>query len=110
MNSVEDLDDSQPNPPAFPANGGQNRSPLRMLAAGLIVAAGFVIVVLLYVQGLTASAVTERDYIEYWAAGQQLVHHADPYDFQAIYSMERRNGMQTTEPRISFSPPVALEF
>ena len=86
------------------------RSPLRLLAAACIVAAGIFVVVLLYAFGLTPAQVTERDYIQYWAAGQQLVHHADPYDFQAIYRMERQNGMQTSEPRISFSPPVALEF
>jgi hypothetical protein len=90
-----------------PPNGG---TALRKLAAACIVAAGCVFVVMLYVLGLTPAEVTQRDYIEYWAAGQQLAHHADPYDFVAIYRMERQNGMQTTEPRVCFSPPVALEF
>lgn len=81
-----------------------------MFAAAAIVVAGIVFVFLLYALGLTPAEVTQRDYIEYWAAGQQLIHHADPYDFRTIFRMERQNGMETNDPRISFSPPVALEF
>lgn len=80
-----------------------------MFAAALIIAAGVLFIVWMYARTLTPSAVTQRDYIEYWAAAQQLVRHADPYDFAAILKLERQNGMQTTEPRVCFSPPVALE-
>jgi len=80
-----------------------------MFAAGCMIAGGIVVVVLLYALGLTPAEVTQRDYIEYWSAGQQLVRHADPYDFAAILQMERKNGMRTDEPRVCFSPPVALE-
>lgn len=83
---------------------------LRRLAAAGIVAAGFALIVALYALGLSPAEVTQRDYIEYWAAGRQLVHHANPYDYAAIFALERQNGMQTDQPRISFSPPVALEF
>lgn len=75
-----------------------------------MVAAGMALVVSMYVLGLNQAAVTQRDYIEYWAAGQQLVRHADPYDFDAIFALEKQNGMTTNEPRVCFSPPVALEF
>ncbi len=92
------------------AGASPPRTALRKLAAAGMIAAGFLLIVLLYAKGLTPAQVTQRDYIEYWAAGQQLVHHADPYDFAAIFKLERQNGMQTSEPRVCFSPPVALEL
>ncbi|HKF49584.1 MAG TPA: glycosyltransferase family 87 protein [Terracidiphilus sp.] len=82
----------------------------RKVAAGCIVAAGLAFVVMMYAVGLTPTDVTQRDYIEYWAAGQQLAHHANPYDYAVIFAIERHNGMRTGDPRMSFSPPVALEF
>jgi hypothetical protein len=38
--------------------------------------------------------VTRRDFITYWAAGQQLVHHGNPYDPAAISQIERDAGFQ----------------
>jgi hypothetical protein len=60
--------------------------------------------------GLTPAHVPNRDYIQYWAAGKQLVHHANPYDVQQIFLIERRAGIKRNEPYVSLSPPVALEF
>jgi hypothetical protein len=34
-----------------------------------------------------------RDFVVYWAAGQQLVHHANPYDQTAIMRIERAAGL-----------------
>lgn len=82
----------------------------RRIAAAGIVAAGFALVVALYAAGLTPAGATERDYIQYWAAGQQLVHHADPYDVRAIFAIEKRLGMPDTDAKMSVSPPVALEL
>jgi hypothetical protein len=31
----------------------------------------------------------KRDFVEYWASAQQLVHHANPYDSDAILRIER---------------------
>src|SRR5579875_1521650 len=33
-----------------------------------------------------------RDFVVYWATGQQLVHHANPYDPAAMGSLERAAG------------------
>jgi hypothetical protein len=85
-------------------------SPWRKVAAGAIIASGFAFIISLYSFSLTPRGVAERDYIEYWAAGQQLVHHANPYSISEIYRLERAEGLTGTQPRISFSPPVALEF
>ncbi|HWE84548.1 MAG TPA: glycosyltransferase 87 family protein [Terracidiphilus sp.] len=105
MNPPENLKEM----PSNQALSKAGRSRVRIFAAGCIVASGLVLLVVVYAQRLTPDEVTERDYMEYWAAGHQLVHHADPYDFAAAYQLEKQNGMQTDEPRISFSPPVALE-
>lgn len=84
------------------------KSPLRTFAAAAIVAAGFCLVAGIYFVGLSNKNATERDYIEYWAAGQQLVHGADPYDPLSILRIERAAGLDGNQPRISFSPPVAF--
>lgn len=83
---------------------------IRKLGAVAIVAAGLAILVTIYALGLTPAEATERDYIQYWAAGQQLVHHSDPYDVRAIFAMEKRLGMPDHDAKMSVSPPVALEL
>ena len=70
--------------------------------AGMLVLAG-----ILYL-GLTPDSVANRDYIEYWAAGQQLSHGGNPYDTAAIYRLQKPAGLEGMKPKVSFSPPVAL--
>ena len=38
--------------------------------------------------------VARRDFITYWATGQQLVHHGNPYDPDAVSRIERDAGFQ----------------
>lgn len=38
--------------------------------------------------------VTRRDFIVYWATGQQLAHHGNPYDPDALNRIERDAGFQ----------------
>jgi hypothetical protein len=83
-------------------------TPLRMLAAAAIVMAGACLVAGILFFGMTDSSVANRDYIEYWAAGQQIVHGADPYDGAAILRLERAVGFEGDKPKITFSPPVAF--
>jgi hypothetical protein len=33
-----------------------------------------------------------RDFLVYWSTGQQLVHHANPYDWNALHSLEHSAG------------------
>lgn len=47
------------------------------------------------------------DFIGYWAASQQLAHHADPYDIPACLALEHANGYTAGEPRVTPSPPIA---
>ncbi len=43
---------------------------------------------------LDRATVARRDYIVYWATGQQLVHHGNPYDPTAISQIEHDAGFQ----------------
>jgi hypothetical protein len=58
---------------------------------------------------LGKNAVNARDYIEYWASGQQLVHHGDPYDGPALLPVERAGGLPDgVDVIITPNPPTAL--
>jgi len=81
-----------------------------MFAAACIVAAGAALVTAIYAIGITDKNATARDYIEYWADGQLLVRGANPYDIPAILRLEQSVGMDGSVPKVSFSPPVALEL
>ncbi|HEY9125930.1 MAG TPA: glycosyltransferase 87 family protein, partial [Acidobacteriaceae bacterium] len=69
-----------------------------------------VLVAGIYALSITDKNATERDYIQYWAAGQQLAHGLNPYDVPAILHIEQAVGMDGDSPKVSLSPPVALEF
>jgi hypothetical protein len=58
---------------------------------------------------LGSNAAGSRDFVEYWAAGNQLVHRANPYDAAAILPMERAVGFPPCIPvLIMANPPSAL--
>jgi hypothetical protein len=81
---------------------------LRRLAAALIVSAGTLLVCAIFSIGLTNKSATERDYIQYWAAGHLLVDHANPYSLPAILRVEQQAGLESQDPKASVSPPVAV--
>jgi hypothetical protein len=80
----------------------------RRLAAALIVFAGTLLVCGIFSIGLTNKSATERDYIEYWAAGHLLVEHANSYSLPAILRVEQTAGLESQDPKASVSPPVAV--
>jgi hypothetical protein len=50
-----------------------------------------------------------RDFIVYWATGQQLVHHASPYDADAMMRIEHSAGLTAdTGAMLMRNPPWAL--
>jgi len=75
-----------------------------------MVAVGAGLITWIYAISLTSKNATERDFIEYWAAEQQLARGANPYDVGAILRLEQAAGMDGSSPKVSFSPPVALFF
>jgi hypothetical protein len=52
--------------------------------------------------------VSRRDFITYWAAGQQLVHHGNPYDPEPVDRLERNAGFQGGASYYMRNPPWAL--
>ncbi len=50
-----------------------------------------------------------RDFVVYWATGQQLAHHANPYDAAAMVQIERAAGLSAAS-AVGFmrNPPWAL--
>jgi hypothetical protein len=83
-------------------------SALRIVAASCIVVAGFCLVVGILFFGLSDKSAANRDFIEYWAAGQQIIHGANPYDGAAILRLERAQEFDGNKAKITFSPPVAF--
>jgi uncharacterized membrane protein (UPF0127 family) len=58
---------------------------------------------------LGSDATGTRDFVEYWASGYQLAHHANPYDRDAILKLERSAGFPSgTQVLIMWNPPPAL--
>ncbi len=82
--------------------------PWRVFAAAGIVIAGFSFVLGIYSFGLSDKNATERDFIEYWAAGQQLAHGANPYDVPSVLHLEQTVGLNGSEPKVTLSPPLIL--
>ncbi|WP_263353641.1 glycosyltransferase family 87 protein [Acidicapsa acidisoli] len=93
--------------PASEVNIPTKSSPRRRLAAACIVVAGACLVASILFFGMTEKSAANRDFIEYWAAGQQLIHGANPYDGAAILRLERAVGFDGNEPKIAPNPPVA---
>ena len=42
---------------------------------------------------ISDKVVGSRDFVVYWATGQQLVHHANPYDRDALLKIEHSSGL-----------------
>lgn len=86
------------------------KQPWRVFAAGCIVVATASLLVVMFSLGLSDKYAANRDFIEYWAAGHQLLHGANPYDAAATLQLERSAGMQAMEPQVTLSPPFAFCF
>jgi hypothetical protein len=69
-------------------------NPWRQIAAAAMILAGHLYVLAILTNGLTDKAVASRDFISYWAAGKQLLHGGNPYDFAAVRSLERSAGLR----------------
>jgi hypothetical protein len=79
-------------------------SPLRMLAAGCLILIGMAFFV--FVSSNNKAA--DKDFISYWATGQQLAHRANPYDAAAILRVEQASGLEGDRPLVMRNPPNAF--
>jgi hypothetical protein len=73
---------------------------LRVIAELLVVAIcglTFGVTAQLLLVSLVRSSVSgTRDFVVYWATGQQLMHHANPYDGDALARVEESAGLPST--------------
>jgi len=75
------------------------------LACGLTIAATALFLALLpLAQHLAGS----RDFVVYWATGQQLAHHANPFDFAAMGQLEHAAGFTGKGSYFMRNPPWSL--
>jgi hypothetical protein len=79
----------------------------RKLAAAAILAVGVFILAFTMIRDKSGNA-GNRDFIEYWAAGQLLVHHANPYDPASVLRVEKSAGWHGSGPLVMLSPPIVL--
>ncbi|MDA8113870.1 MAG: glycosyltransferase family 87 protein [Acidithiobacillus sp.] len=87
-----------------------NKSLPQTIAAVAMSVVALCWVTFVFSSALTRHEVAGRDYIQYWAAGKQLIHGADPYEAKAIFRLEKSAGLTRLQPEISFSPPLILPF
>jgi hypothetical protein len=64
--------------------------------------------VLILAYSLSHSTGVDRDFISYWAAGKQLIHHGNPYDGPAILALQRGAGSTESAPFFMRNPPIAF--
>jgi hypothetical protein len=79
-------------------------SAIRIVLAGLMVAMGIGILAF----AMTGSNAANKDFVTYWAAGKQLVRHANPYDGAEILRLEREAGCKENRPYFMRNPPTAF--
>ncbi len=76
------------------------------VAAGLAFAFIVLFVVVVPIAGNLAAS---RDFVSYWATGQQLVRHSDPYNSSAVEALERSAGFPYKKVVLLMrNPPWAL--
>jgi Glycosyltransferase family 87 len=66
------------------------------------------LVILFFAVSMAGKSAAARDFVSYWATGKQLVHHANPYDRDAISAMEHSAGLTVQAVLIMRNPPWAL--
>ncbi len=75
------------------------------VVAGLALALTILFIFAVPVAGDLAAS---RDFVSYWATGQQLLRHGNPYDRDAISALEHSAGLTVKAVLIMRNPPWAL--
>jgi len=57
---------------------------------------------------MSSGEAANRDLVSYWAAGEQLVNRANPYDEPAIFALEKQAGLVGDRPFIMRNTPSAF--
>jgi hypothetical protein len=95
---------SSPNlPPA------QRRGDVAEMSIALVAGLALTLTVLfIFAVPVAGSLAASRDFVAYWATGRQLVHHANPYDREAISALEHSAGFTYKTALLMRNPPWAL--
>ena len=80
---------------------------LRIVAGSCLIAIT-VLVVAVISSEISRDGVQDRDFLAYWAAGTQLVHHANPYDIPQVLALERQVGLVGAKPNMLLNLPLAF--
>jgi len=90
----------------------QERRDLAGFAIALVAGLALTLTALLFGIQLSPTGIRNlagsRDFVSYWATGQQLVRHANPYDRDAIAALEHAAGLDVRAVLIMRNPPWAL--
>ena len=81
--------------------------PVLLMAIACALAVVFT-VLFLSIMPFNRAIVARRDFITYWAAGQQLAHHGNPYDPETTDRLERDAGFGGGTSYYMRNPPWAL--
>jgi hypothetical protein len=57
---------------------------------------------------MSSGEAANRDLVSYWAAGKQLVNHANPYDEAAVLALEKQAGLLGDRPYMMRNTPSAF--
>ncbi|MDE3149429.1 MAG: DUF2029 domain-containing protein [Acidobacteriota bacterium] len=78
---------------------------LRWLCAVGLLAVG---VGVLYAVISSSPDAVNKDSTQYWASGRLLLQHANPYDDEGVFRLEKEAGAPVTHAHVMFNPPTAL--
>lgn len=85
------------------------RGDLAQLAIAVVAGLALAVVVLyIFAFPVAGKLAASRDFVSYWATGQQLVRHGNPYDRVAISALEHSAGLDERAVLIMRNPPWAL--
>ena len=86
----------------------QERGDFAELSIFITALLALVLVIFLFSLSVAGSQTASRDFVSYWATGQQLVHRANPYDRDAVAALEHSAGLDVRAVLIMRNPPWAL--
>ena len=82
-------------------------SPWRVFAALCLLAVAGVVIAFV-ATAMSTDSVGNRDFVQYWAVGQELVHGVNPYDRAISLEYERRGGLTGDIPYVQRNPPLTF--
>ena len=87
----------------------RQKSDFAELSIAVVAGLAFALAILfIFAMPLAGNLAASRDFVSYWATGQQLARHANPYDRGAISAIEHSAGLTFQATLLMRNPPWAL--